>query len=178
VDGVLGGFGHVTGVDLKESQEFLIKLTEKGHLKLSEKDTRAVDCGAGIGRISEGLLCKMFGTVDLVEPVVKLLDKAKEIVPASSAGDFHYVGLQDFTPESGRYDVIWVQWVIGHLTDDDFCAFFQRCRRGLKEGGVIVLKENVCKDGFVVDKDDSSVTRSDVYLQVRSGMPATAQIIN
>lgn len=36
VDGVLGGFGHVTGVDLKESQQFLIHLTEKGHLKLSD----------------------------------------------------------------------------------------------------------------------------------------------
>lgn len=29
---------------------------------------RAVDCGAGIGRITEGLLCKMFKKVDLVRP--------------------------------------------------------------------------------------------------------------
>ena len=42
---------------------------------------------------------------------------------------------------AGAYDVIWVQWV-GHLTDDDFVAFFQRCRKGLKPDGVIVLKEN------------------------------------
>lgn len=41
--------------------------------------------------------------------------------------------------------MIWVQWVVGHLTDDDFVAFFQRCRKGLKPDGVIVLKENTCK---------------------------------
>lgn len=29
-----------------------------------------------------------------------------------------------------------------------------------------MLKENVCKEGFLVDKDDSSVTRSDEYLRV------------
>lgn len=35
---------------------------------------------------------------------------------------------QDFTPEAGRYDVIWVQWCIGHLTDHDFIAFFKRAQ--------------------------------------------------
>ncbi|GMP48828.1 hypothetical protein CsSME_00016046 [Camellia sinensis var. sinensis] len=32
----------------------------------------------------------------------------------------------EFTPEDGRYDVIWVQWCIGHLVDDDFVSFFKR----------------------------------------------------
>ncbi len=27
------------------------------------------------------------------------------------------MGLQDFTPEDGRYDIIWIQWVAGHLKD-------------------------------------------------------------
>ena len=26
---------------------------------------------------------------------------------------------QDFTPEEGRYDLIWCQWVLGHLTDGE-----------------------------------------------------------
>ena len=37
----------------------------------------------------------------------------------------HTVGLEDWAPEEGAYDAIWVQWVVGHLTDDDFVAFFQ-----------------------------------------------------
>ena len=27
--------------------------------------------------------------------------------------------LQDFTPEEGKYDLIWCQWVLGHLTDGE-----------------------------------------------------------
>jgi protein N-terminal methyltransferase len=38
-------------------------------------------------------------------------------------------------------------------------AFFQRCMDNLKPGGLIFVKENICADGFIVDKDDASVTR-------------------
>ena len=27
------------------------------------------------------------------------------------------ISLQEFDPEPGRYDIIWCQWVLGHLTD-------------------------------------------------------------
>lgn len=35
---------------------------------------------------------------------------------------------QEFTPDAGRYDIIWVQWCIGHLADDDFVSFFKRAK--------------------------------------------------
>ncbi len=47
---------------------------------------------------------------------------------------------------------------------DDLVAFFKRCHAGLKPGGVLFVKENVCKEGFEVDEDDSSVTRSHEYM--------------
>uniref|UniRef100_A0A2P2KK48 Alpha N-terminal protein methyltransferase 1 n=1 Tax=Rhizophora mucronata TaxID=61149 RepID=A0A2P2KK48_RHIMU len=31
-------------------------------------------------------------------------------------------------PDAGRYDVIWIQWCIGHLPDDDFVSFFKRAK--------------------------------------------------
>ncbi|KAK3247690.1 hypothetical protein CYMTET_42828 [Cymbomonas tetramitiformis] len=101
------------------------------------------------------------------------LEEARSrLSPANSAADLpHRVGrficepLETFVPEDGRYDLIWIQWVLGHLHDADFVAFFQRCIRGLKPGGFIMVKENNCKEGFVVDKEDSSLTRSDKYLQ-------------
>lgn len=49
---------------------------------------------------------------------------------------------------------------MGHLTDDDFVLFMGRCAAGLSPGGLIALKENNCAEGFVVDKEDSSLTRS------------------
>ncbi len=38
---------------------------------------------------------------------------------------------------------------------------FQRCRRMLKPKGVICVKENVSDGGFIVDREDSSVMRSE-----------------
>jgi hypothetical protein len=35
---------------------------------------------------------------------------------------------------------------------DDAVAFFGRCAKGLKPGGIIIVKENICKEGFIVDK--------------------------
>ena len=47
----------------------------------------------------------------------------------------------------------------------DFVLFLERCKKSLKPNGVIVIKENVMSQNavhnFLVDKDDSSVTRSD-----------------
>lgn len=34
-------------------------------------------------------------------------------------GSYHCMGLQDFDPEDGSYDVIWIQWALLYLTDDD-----------------------------------------------------------
>ena len=63
--------------------------------------------------------------------------------------------------------MIWIQWVIGHLHDHDFISFFKRCSKGLRPGGVIILKDN-CASGwtFVVDKDDSSVARCPEYIRL------------
>lgn len=73
---------------------------------------------------------------------------------------------KDFVPEPNSYDMIWIQWVVGHLHDQDFVTFFQNCLKGLKPNGVIVLKDNCCDDWtFVVDKNDSSISRAPHYMK-------------
>jgi protein N-terminal methyltransferase len=128
----------------------------------------ALDCGSGIGRITKNLLIRYFNEVDLLEPVAQFLDAARENLASAGsethkATNFFCVPLQEFTPAAQRYDVIWVQWCIGHLTDDDFVSFFNRAKGYLKPGGFFVVKENVAKTGFVLDKEDHSITRSDPY---------------
>jgi protein N-terminal methyltransferase len=155
VDGVLGGFGHISPVDLSGSKTWLQKLP-------GVRYQRAIDCGAGIGRISKGLLCPLFKEVDLVEQNPVYVAKAREYCAGEKTMRTYYTeGLQTFSFASGPYDVIWIQWVIGHLPDADFLPFMQRCSRGLREGGYIVVKENNAKKGFVMDLDDQSVTRTD-----------------
>ena len=72
---------------------------------------------------------------------------------------FHVCGLQNFYPEINKYDLIWIQWVLGYLKDNDLVDFFKRCKLALKPNGVIVLKENVSVSEPEWDEADSSWTR-------------------
>ncbi|KAL6282793.1 hypothetical protein ACE6H2_013722 [Prunus campanulata] len=102
------------------------------------------ECGSGIGRVTKNLLVRYFNEVDLLEPVSHFLETARESLAPENhmASDMHKatnflcVPLQEFTPEAGRYDMIWVQWCIGHLTDDDFVSFYKRAKdqKGYQKG--------------------------------------------
>ncbi|ERN14764.1 alpha N-terminal protein methyltransferase 1 isoform X2 [Amborella trichopoda] len=171
IDGVLGGYGHVNDRDVKGSESFLRELLSE--LRHGKTNLVALDCGSGVGRVTKNLLQKYFNEVDLVEPVSHFLEAAREsLAPNEQNGsdkhksfNFYCVSLQEFTPEVGRYDVIWIQWCIGQLADDDFIAFLERAKSGLKPGGFFVLKENIATNGFVLDKEDKSITRSDSYFK-------------
>ncbi|KAJ3191211.1 hypothetical protein HK101_007983, partial [Irineochytrium annulatum] len=170
VDGMLGGFGSLTENDAKSSAAFIKPFVVGGSGSRPPIGTEwACDMGAGIGRVSKSFLLKSFQRVDLVEQNPLFLKEAEENQFADAEWkdrvNFYPVGLQDFTPEEGKYDMIWCQWVLGHLTDDDFVAFFRRCKKGLKPNGVIGIKENVSKAEVEVDTEDSSVTRPEGLLK-------------
>ena len=65
----------------------------------------ALDCGAGIGRITKAVLKPLFENVDLVEPSSVQLEEAKNYV--TEARNFYLKGLQEFNYES-KYDAIWI----------------------------------------------------------------------
>jgi protein N-terminal methyltransferase len=143
---------------------------------------RVADCGAGIGRITKGFLMEVARTVDVVEPVKKFTDELvaslKEEEKAKM-GEVVNLGLQDWIPEPGTYDLIWNQWCLGHLKDAQLVEYLKRCKKGLREppaepqaeagkdwvqSSWIVVKENLSSDIFgkdIYDDEDSSVTRSD-----------------
>lgn len=126
IDGVLGGFGFISDVDIKGSQIFLTSLF---CLENAPGTNFAVDCGAGIGRITKYLLTPHFHHVDVVEPDEKFMNTIKDFVAdnGSKICDFYKVGLQEFIPEK-KYDIIWNQWVLGYLTDEDLTSYLIRCR--------------------------------------------------
>ena len=218
VDGMLGGYPQVSVIDLRGSRTFLSKLlrSQKG---VSNDDPAqrlrlVVDCGAGIGRITEGLLRDVADVVDVVEPVEKFADairekgrkwaeeervlrgakgRRKESVsgeqkgkgkgggagkrrrktsadsfgadePASPLGNdepdqaksgatskgrlgaVHATGLESWNPDPAKkYDLIWNQWCLGHLTDSALVFYLQRCSKALSTDppGWIVVKENI-----------------------------------
>ncbi|XP_026152429.1 N-terminal Xaa-Pro-Lys N-methyltransferase 1 isoform X2 [Mastacembelus armatus] len=159
VDGMLGGYGSISIIDINGSKDFLRKFLGEGEGKTGTRC--ALDCGAGIGRITKRLLLPLFSTVDLVDVTQEFLDKAKIHLGEDSkrVGNYFCSGLQDFAPENGHYDVIWIQWVIGHLTDEHLVKFLQRCQKALRPNGLIVIKDNVSYEGVVPDEVDSSICR-------------------
>ncbi|XP_058828958.1 N-terminal Xaa-Pro-Lys N-methyltransferase 1 [Topomyia yanbarensis] len=158
VDGMLGGFASISSIDVRGSDQFLKHLHK---LKPAPGKQWALDCGAGIGRVSKNLLMPVFAKVDLVEQDEQFARTAEQdLTPSGKLGTVFNVGLQDFSPEEGKYDVIWSQWVLGQLTDDDVVEFLVRCIKGLNRNGVMVIKENFTTGPrSEPDKQDSSVTR-------------------
>jgi len=163
IDGMLGGFAKISHTDIDGSSKFLkflLKAPEDGSSPGPGCD-RALDCGAGIGRITKHLLSKIFKKVDLVEQDKHFLEKAREYLSGNEkVGTLYQAGLQNFNFQESIYNVIWCQWVLGHLTEDHLVQFFVRAAKGLVPGGYIVVKENVTSSGEIErDEEDSSVTR-------------------
>ncbi|XP_067931326.1 N-terminal Xaa-Pro-Lys N-methyltransferase 1-like [Watersipora subatra] len=156
VDGMLGGLEYITKTDVSGSTVFLTEVMNSEQIGRS----RVLDCGAGIGRVTKNLLLPLFDIVDLLEVNPKFLAEAPAYIGAEKdrVGEYICKGMQDFTP-SHTYDVIWCQWVVGHLTDRHLSEFLQRCKKALNKNGIICIKDNVANYGLF-DKTDSSLMRS------------------
>lgn len=186
-DGVLGGYGSVHASDISDSRAFLRSCGMWPPRDAGR--TRALDVGAGIGRITDGLLLDLCDQVDLVDGCADFVAQARATLQATPSVDGRgqlgvcmVADLQDFQPAANaRYDLIWIQWVVGHLTDDDLCKLLRRCVRSLTSEGLIVLKDNVLDeaqgaawgqhraksadtDRMVVDSLDNSVIRTRPHL--------------
>ncbi|AMD19307.1 HBR406Cp [Eremothecium sinecaudum] len=167
VDGVLGGYGPQTPVpsqDVHGSMHFVRKL--KSRMVPAQGMSRwSVDIGAGIGRVTRDFLSKISDKVDLVEPVKPFVEQARvqlePLAQSGKLGTIYDVGMQDWVPENGKYWLIWCQWCVGHLPDEEFVKFLKRCIQGLQPNGTIVVKENNTTGEDDFDPQDSSITRSD-----------------
>lgn len=117
-----------------------------------------------IGRITEGFLLGIATTVDIVEPIAKFTDNLKG---KEGVGKIFNIGLGDWSPEQSsdtKYDLIWNQWCLGHLTDAQLQTYLEKCAKALVEGGLVVVKENLSTSGEDrFDELDSCVTRYVVF---------------
>ncbi|KAG2020228.1 methyltransferase domain-containing protein [Coprinopsis cinerea AmutBmut pab1-1] len=226
-DGVLGGFGtgSLPRIESLGSRLFLLNLfPELSTVPSAYKPlkpvapsirVRALDVGAGVGRVTSDTLLPLVHDVVLLEPVEPFVQEALKRARASAASSIvtttpgertYWPGLadasksvtilqgtlQDFDPlnphrvtfldrvgyqpsrpadDIGQgFDIIWCQWCLGHLSDEDLVTFFVRCRAALKphRRSLVVVKENLCPDLpgpepiTVFDDQDSSLTRSDL----------------
>lgn len=174
VKGVLGGYPQVSRIDLQGSANFFAKLRMRSKdYTATRRLGRAVDCGAGIGRVTLGLLCKVAEVMDIVEPVEKFTNEIKEgnsfgeLREQNRLGDVYTQGLESWVP-GHNYDLIWTQWCLSQLTDIQVVTCLQRVQPFLKVGGWMVVKENITTRSLgkdVFDETDNSVTRTDEKLR-------------
>uniref|UniRef100_F6URV7 N-terminal Xaa-Pro-Lys N-methyltransferase 1 n=2 Tax=Callithrix jacchus TaxID=9483 RepID=F6URV7_CALJA len=75
VDGMLGGYGCISSIDINSSRKFLQRFLREGPNKTGT--SCALDCGAGIGRITKRLLLPLFREVDMVDVTEDFLVRAK-----------------------------------------------------------------------------------------------------
>lgn len=184
VDGVLGGYGEGTVVptmDVLGSNHFLRKLKSRMVVEPGFRKIGA-DIGAGIGRVTRDMLSKHCDVVDLLEPVTPFVEQMEtelqELRAQGKIGEIYAIGMQDWEPQEGKYWLIWCQWCVGHLPDDELVKFFERCKKALQPNGTIIVKENnTPTDNDDFDPQDSSVTRSDAKFKLlfeRAGLKLIA----
>lgn len=79
IDSMLGGFSTITKIDLKGSEWFYHKLNKRKD-GTPPNNGRALDVGAGIGRVSKGFLSHFFQRVDMLEQNEQFLIEAKKSI--------------------------------------------------------------------------------------------------
>ena len=188
-EGMLCGSAHVHGADIVDSENFLTKPVNDTTPPLwpllrVAPPIRALDVGAGIGRVSRDLLLKLCDEVDMVDGCEKFVREAEKSLAGSNCPArrgrmcrFTCTDLQSFVVPDGRmrpYHLIWIQWCVGHLTDEDLVRLFRECSGALAPGGLLVVKDNTFElskvdaeirsevvDGrYLVSEEDSSVIRA------------------
>lgn len=160
VNGMLGGYGDLSPLDERDSVKFLSRYFADRPCRL------ALDCGAGIGRVSRNVLLKLFSRVSLLECTASFIDEARRALPKEKVLHLHNKPIQELRPlddEGGQYDLVWFQWVLCYVEDAELVRILREARKFLAEGGVIGVKENIVAGDSEREFDplDSSVIRND-----------------
>ncbi|MCQ2818931.1 MAG: N-terminal Xaa-Pro-Lys N-methyltransferase 1 [archaeon] len=173
IKAVLGGWGETHLPDVKCSNELISGLIKTNILNPG----RALDCAAGIGRVTQFVLVNFFEEIELFEQDSKFVNKAKELLSSNKkVKGFYNESLEnfDFKNKTNYYDLIWIQWTLENIEDDDLDTFLKKCYNALTDKGLIIVKENIfVRDEYdgnkkydvnnIYSQEDLSKQREDIY---------------
>lgn len=107
-------------------------------------------------------------SVTLIQSTHQSLDPSNLLSSTKRVGRVGYKPTpNELEDANSKFDVIWCQWSLGHLSNPDLVLFLVRAKQALRgPESVIIVKENVCAEiegstngGVVFDNQDSSLTR-------------------
>lgn len=135
----------------------------------------AVDLGAGAGRVTKHVLLKRYGEVRLVEGDKYWSKRSKVYLGRKRASRCQFVHQRideitdkDVLAWGEPADLMWIQWTLQYLTDEDVVGCLGILAKGLRQGsGVLVVKENrpcgsAREDRFQMDMPDGANARYDI----------------
>ena len=111
-----------------------------------------LDCAAGIGRVTEYVLSNFFNEIDLFEKDKVFLEKCKKKFAGNDKiKNIYESSLEKFKFEK-KYDLIWIQWCLENLEDEDLLPFLKKCYENIKDDGIIIVKENL----YNIDEEEEN----------------------
>ena len=114
-----------------------------------------LDCAAGIGRVTEYVLSNFFNEIDLFEKDKVFIEKCKKkFIGNDKIKNIYNSSLEKFEFNK-KYDLIWIQWCLENLEDDDIKPFLKKCYDNLNDDGIIIVKENLYNINEDEENEDS-----------------------
>lgn len=161
LSGVMDGFYNVSDADIEDSCMFLEHLINAKQIKTGH----IIDCAAGIGRVIEQAFIKYFDKIDLLEQDQKFIEYCqKNITKYPQIKNIFCDSLQNFQFQS-TYDVVWTQWGLQNLDEEDAIDFLTRSKNNLTKNGVIIAKENIAIDENIITISDGSIIRNNTSFE-------------
>ena len=136
---VLGGYEDSQLPDVKCSCELLNGLILTKQLN----PISCLDCAAGIGRVTEYVLSNFFQDIDMFEKNKSFVEKCKvKFLGNNKIKNIYECSLEEFEFKK-KYDLIWIQWCLENLEDEDLRPFLKKCYDNLNDNGIVIVKENL-----------------------------------
>jgi protein N-terminal methyltransferase len=171
------GGGEADGLEgLAFLDRLILKSESSAQNRKKLKFSRAIDAGAGVGRVTKHILLKRYDTVNLVEADAGWSKRSKTYLGRKRAARCTFTcsrieELVHDNDESSRIDLVWLQWTLQYLTDSDAVRTLQNLATSLiLTTGILIVKENrpygtARPDRFQMDTPGGSgrydITRSD-----------------
>ena len=150
---VLGGYEDSQLPDVKCSCELLNGLILTKQLN----PISCLDCAAGIGRVTEHVLSNFFKEIDLFEKNKLFIEKCKiKFSDNDKIKNIYNSSLENFEFKK-KYDLIWIQWCLENLEDEDLIPFLKKCYENINDNGIIIVKENL----YNINEDDPEENEDD-----------------